>query len=83
MRAVVQRVARARVTVGDRVTGACGAGVLVLLGISPTDGPREVDWLADKVANLRIFNDHEGKMNLSLLDTGGEALVVSDRKSVV
>ena len=77
MRAVVQRVTRARVTVGERVVGECSAGVLVLLGIAPTDGPAEVAWLADKVANLRIFNDAEGKMNLSLLDTGGEALVVS------
>ncbi len=77
MRAVVQRVARARVTVGDRLTGECGAGVLVLLGIAPSDGPAEVAWLADKVANLRIFNDADGKMNLSLVDTGGAALVVS------
>lgn len=77
MRAVVQRVARARVTVGDQLTGECGPGVLVLLGIAPSDGPAEVAWLADKVANLRIFNDAEGKMNLSLLDTGGAALVVS------
>lgn len=77
MRAVVQRVSRARVTVGDRMTGECGAGVLVLLGIAPDDGAAQVAWLADKVANLRIFNDDEGKMNLSLLDTGGAALVVS------
>ena len=77
MRAVVQRVARARVSVGDRVTGDCGPGVLVLLGIAPSDGAAEVAWLADKVANLRIFNDDDGKMNLSLLDTGGAALVVS------
>jgi D-tyrosyl-tRNA(Tyr) deacylase len=77
MRAVVQRVARARVTVGGRVTGECGPGVVVLLGVAPADGPAEAAWLADKVANLRIFNDEEGKMNLSLLDTGGAALVVS------
>jgi D-tyrosyl-tRNA(Tyr) deacylase len=77
MRAVVQRVSRARVTVGDRVTGECGPGVLVLLGVAPADGAAEVAWLAEKVANLRIFNDGEGKMNLSLLDTGGAALVVS------
>ena len=73
----MQRVARARVTVGERVTGECGPGVLVLLGIAPGDGAAEVAWLADKVANLRIFNDEDGKMNLSLLDTGGAALVVS------
>ena len=77
MRAVVQRVTRARVTVDERVTGECGPGVLVLLGIAPGDGAAEVSWVADKVANLRIFNDDEGKMNLSLLDTGGAALVVS------
>ncbi|HEX2294443.1 MAG TPA: D-aminoacyl-tRNA deacylase [Actinomycetota bacterium] len=77
MRAVVQRVARARVTVDDRVTGECGPGVLVLLGIAPDDGAAEVSWIADKVANLRIFNDADGKMNLSLLDTKGAALVVS------
>ncbi|MDQ3916449.1 MAG: D-aminoacyl-tRNA deacylase [Actinomycetota bacterium] len=77
MRAVVQRVARARVTVGDRVVGECGPGVVVLLGIAPSDGAGEVAWLADKVANLRIFNDAGGKMNLSLLDTDGAALVVS------
>ncbi|MDQ3957643.1 MAG: D-aminoacyl-tRNA deacylase [Actinomycetota bacterium] len=77
MRAVVQRVSSARVTVGGRLVGECGAGVLVLVGIAPDDGAPEVTWLADKVANLRIFNDADGKMNLSLLDTGGEALVVS------
>ncbi len=77
MRAVVQRVSRARVTVGDRLTGECGPGVLVLLGIAPSDAAPEVAWLADKVANLRIFNDDDGKMNLSLLDSGGAALVVS------
>ena len=77
MRAVVQRVSRARVTVGDRVTGECGRGVLVLLGIAPDDGAAQVAWLADKVANLRIFEDADGKMNLSLLDTEGAALVVS------
>jgi D-aminoacyl-tRNA deacylase len=77
MRAVVQRVTRARVTVGDRLVGECGPGVLVLLGIAPDDGAAEASWVADKVANLRIFNDAEGKMNLSLLDTAGAALVVS------
>ncbi|MGH2808219.1 MAG: D-aminoacyl-tRNA deacylase [Actinomycetota bacterium] len=77
MRAVVQRVTRASVTVDADVVGECGPGVLVLLGISPDDGEAEARWCADKVANLRIFNDDEGKMNLSLLDVGGEALVVS------
>lgn len=77
MRAVVQRVSSADVRVGDRLTGAIGHGVVVLLGIAPEDSDREVKWLADKVANLRIFTDDEGKMNRSLLDAGGEALVVS------
>ena len=77
MRAVVQRVSRARVSVDGRVVGECGPGVVVLLGIAPDDGPAQVAWLADKVANLRIFNDGAGKMNLSLLDTGGAAVVVS------
>lgn len=67
----------ARVTVGDRTVGECGPGVVVLLGISPTDGDAEARWLADKIANLRIFSDDEGKMNRSLLEAGGEALVVS------
>ena len=77
MRAVVQRVSEARVSVDGRVVGECGRGVLVLVGIAPDDGPAQVSWLVDKVANLRIFNDDEGKVNLSLLDTGGAALVVS------
>ena len=77
MRAVVQRVSSASVTVDARDVGSCGRGVLVLLGISPDDGATEAAWLADKVANLRIFPDDEGKMNRSLLDVGGEALVVS------
>lgn len=77
MRAVVQRVARSEVTVGGETIGSCGRGVLVLLGISPEDGDAEAKWLSDKVANLRIFPDDDGKMNRSLVDIGGEALVVS------
>jgi D-aminoacyl-tRNA deacylase len=77
LRAVVQRVGSARVTVDDRETGAIGPGVCVLLGIATDDGPEVVDWAADKIANLRIFTDDEGKMNRSLLDAGGEALIVS------
>ncbi len=57
--------------------GECGPGVLVLVGISPSDRDAEATWLADKVATLRIFSDHEDKMNRSLLDVGGEALIVS------
>jgi D-tyrosyl-tRNA(Tyr) deacylase len=77
MRAVVQRVAKADVTVEGSVVGEIQQGVLVLLGIAPEDGPTQARWLGDKVANLRIFNDPEGKMNLSLLDIEGRALVVS------
>ena len=77
MRAVVQRAARAEVTVEGEITGAIGAGLVVLVGVSPEDGPDEPKWLAEKVAQLRIFEDDDGKMNRSLLDVGGDALVVS------
>lgn len=77
MRAVVQRVTNASVEVDGTEIGRCGRGVLVLLGISPDDGTAEAKWLADKVANLRIFPDDADKMNRSLLDIEGEALVVS------
>jgi D-tyrosyl-tRNA(Tyr) deacylase len=77
MRAVVQRVSEARVTVDDRVVGQIGTGVLVLVGIAPDDAESDARWLADKVANLRIFPDDEGKMNRSLLDIEAEALLVS------
>lgn len=77
MRVVVQRVQSASVDIAGRTVGAIDGGVVVLLGIAPEDGVAEVKWCADKVANLRIFNDEEGKMNRSLLDVGGDALVVS------
>jgi D-tyrosyl-tRNA(Tyr) deacylase len=77
MRAILQRVSRARVTAGGRTTGEIGAGLLVLLGVRKGDGEAEAEYLADRVAGLRIFSDPEGKMNLSLLDTGGAMLVVS------
>jgi len=77
MRVVVQRVASAAVDVSGRTVGAIARGVVVLIGVAPEDGVAEAKWCADKVANLRIFNDEEGKMNRSLLDVGGEALVVS------
>lgn len=77
MRAVVQRVSRARVIVEGNVTGEIGAGVVVLLGVGHDDTSQEVAYLADKVANLRIFEDDLGKMNRSLLETEGSALVVS------
>lgn len=82
MRVVVQRVSRASVTVYGRVVGEIGCGLLVLLGVGADDEPAEVAdrriaWLAEKVANLRVFADAEGKMNRSLLEVGGGALVVS------
>ena len=77
MRAVVQRVRSARVVVGDKVVGAVGQGLLVLLGVAPTDTAAEVQWLADKVVGLRIFRDAYDKMNLSVSDIGGGVLVVS------
>jgi len=77
MRAVVQRVSRAKVTVGDRVTGAIGPGLLVLLGAGRGDTEADLAYIVDKVANLRIFADDAGKMNRSVLDVGGGVLVVS------
>jgi len=77
MRAVVQRVSRARVTVGGEITGEIGPGSLVLLGVSNRDSEKDADHLVEKTLNLRVFEDDDGKMNLSLLDTGGGLLVVS------
>jgi D-tyrosyl-tRNA(Tyr) deacylase len=77
MRAVVQRVSRAKVSVGDEVTGEIGRGLLVLLGVSVRDTEKDAFYLVDKVLNLRVFEDVEGKMNFSLLDIKGGLLVVS------
>ena len=77
MRAVIQRVSRASVTVGSEITGEIGKGLLVLLGVSVRDTEKDATYLVDKVLNLRIFEDAEEKMNLSLLDIKGELLVVS------
>ena len=77
MRAVVQRVKSASVTVAGELVSEIGAGVLVFLGVAHDDTATELEYIANKVANLRIFEDEEGKMNLSLLETGGAALVVS------
>ncbi|WP_446008181.1 D-aminoacyl-tRNA deacylase [Candidatus Electrothrix sp.] len=77
MRAVIQRVTSAKVTVDDRQTGAIGEGLLVLLGVHKDDEPKDITWLADKIINLRIFEDNDGKMNHSLADTGGSMLIVS------
>ena len=77
MRAVIQRVKRASVEVDGALTGQVGPGVLILLGVAPDDTEQQVRWLVDKVAGLRIFTDDAGKMNLSLVDIDGAALVVS------
>ncbi|HMF91561.1 MAG TPA: D-aminoacyl-tRNA deacylase [Candidatus Angelobacter sp.] len=77
MRAVAQRVSRCRVLVEDKVVGEIGTGLLVLLGISKTDTEAAADYLAEKTLGLRIFEDAEGKMNLSVEDKRGEVLVVS------
>lgn len=77
MRAVVQRVSRAQVTVNGEVTGRIARGLLVLLGVAPTDTESDADYLADKIAGLRIFEDDAGKMNLAAADVKGQILVVS------
>ncbi len=77
MRAVVQRVREAAVMIEGETVGAIGPGLLVLLGVREGDTPAEAEWLAAKVAGLRIFSDGQGKFNLSLPDVGGAALVVS------
>lgn len=76
MRALVQRVARARVTVEGRVSGGIERGLLVLLGATHGDGEAQADWLAGKIAGLRVFADAEGRMNLDVREAGGAALVV-------
>jgi D-aminoacyl-tRNA deacylase len=77
LRAVVQRVSRARVTVDAQISGEVRSGVLILLGVAKTDNAESGSYLAEKIANLRIFPDAAGKMNLSLLEVKGAALVVS------
>jgi len=77
VRALIQRVTDARVSVEGVVSGSIGAGFVVLLGVADGDGERKARVLAEKTANLRVLEDEDGKMNLSLLDTRGEALVVS------
>ena len=77
MRAVIQRVSRAQVSVGEEIVGKIGAGLLVLLGVAKTDTAADADYLAGKVVGLRIFEDENGKMNRSLLGTGGAVLAVS------
>lgn len=77
MRAVIQRVSEASVTVDGEIVGRIGDGLLILLGIEDADGVEDVEWLVGKITQMRIFGDEEGKMNRSLLDAGGGALVVS------
>jgi D-aminoacyl-tRNA deacylase len=77
LRAVVQRVSRARVSVGEEIVGKIGPGLLVLLGIAKTDTPADAEYLAAKITGLRIFEDENGKMNLSLAETHGSVLAVS------
>lgn len=77
MRAVIQRVERASVSVEGEIRGQIGAGFLVLIGVEEGDGDADFKYIADKVPNLRVFEDDQGKMNRSLLDVGGEVLAVS------
>ena len=77
MRALIQRVSSASVSVSGEVIGRINAGIVVFIGIHAQDGHAEAAWVADKIAHLRIFSDVDGKFNLSLLDTDGEVLLVS------
>ncbi|HSF80005.1 MAG TPA: D-aminoacyl-tRNA deacylase [Anaerolineales bacterium] len=77
MRVVIQRVSHARVLVDGRTRAEIGLGLLILLGVGPQDGEEQLGYLVEKIANLRIFEDAQGKMNRSLLDCGGQAIVVS------
>jgi D-tyrosyl-tRNA(Tyr) deacylase len=77
MRAVIQRVTEASVTINGQIKSSIGTGLLVLAGIEDADDKSDIEWLSAKIVSLRIFNDHEGVMNLSLKDTGGDILIVS------
>jgi len=77
MRAVIQRVSRASVTIDGKCRAAIQGGLLVLVGIEDADGAEDISWLSSKIVNLRIFNDEAGVMNMSVKDTGGEILLVS------
>ncbi len=77
MRVVVQRSKEASVTIAGEVVGSIDFGLVVLVAVAPSDGHKEVEWMAEKVAHLRIFSDEQGKMNRSVLDEGGGVLVIS------
>ena len=77
MRAVVQRVKKSSVTVEDKITGAIGQGLMVLIGVEDGDSEKDAEYIADKICGLRIFEDEQGKMNLSVKDIAGEVLAVS------
>ena len=77
MRVLIQRVSRASVTVDQQIISHIGGGLLILLGVGHGDGEEQARFLAEKIAGLRIFEDHQGRTNLSILDVGGEAIVVS------
>src|SRR3989442_10253882 len=77
MRAVVQRVSRAQVSVNGEIAGKIGRGLVVLLGVATTDNEADAEYVADKIAGLRIFEDKDGKMNLSVVEAGGAVLAVS------
>lgn len=77
MKVVIQRVTKASVTIDGTINGSIDSGLLILLGIEDADGEEDIIWLSNKIVNLRIFNDDAGVMNLSLLDIGGEILLVS------
>lgn len=77
MRAVIQRVSSASVTIDGKVRSAIGPGLMVLLGVGHEDGREDIDWLVKKIAGLRVFDDESGVMNRSVVEVGGEALVVS------
>src|SRR5262245_49452921 len=77
MRAVIQRVSSASVVIEGRISSKIGKGLLVLIGIEDADTQEDIEWLSAKITNLRIFNDHEGVMNISIKDDGGDLLLVS------
>jgi D-tyrosyl-tRNA(Tyr) deacylase len=77
MRAVIQRVARASVTIDEKIQSSIGKGLLVLLGIEDADNSEDIEWLSGKIINLRIFNDENGVMNISVKDSGGDIMVIS------